>query len=991
MNDATKTFDEVLAEYLMLCDSDPSTDVNDIAEKYPAHRAELMRYCRNQSSLYSVIKRAKVLSDDTIAKVADHRHFSALEQRQLGDYQILKGINRGGMGDVYRARQISLDREVAVKVISNRLLANEKSVERFKNESKLAGRLNHPNIVRVIDNGLEDDCLFFSMEFVQGFDLSVLAEGQGMDPLDAARIMIKVADAVHYAHGQGVIHRDLKPSNIVLNEKTHEPHIADFGLAWCLLTQPDLTMSSEAIGTPEYMAPEQVRGVRDEKSIDIHAIGATLYFLLTGQPPYMGRNPAHTMFQVANFPPKPPRQIDQLIPQDIETICLRCLELKPSDRYASAAEVQADLESFLAKRPIKARPIGRIEITRRWVLQNWATATLLAAVLLFLLASPFVALYANQLRLESERSARQLEVANSDLEKALEYTSSMLRSPDPMISGRDAKVLDVLDSAVAEAELELDNNPKVLGLVLASAGKTYDAFNDVEPSLTNLERANELLASVFGPSDRRTLVAQADWANALRRNAKTEEAIAKLSDAKQKWESSHDTNLDNYEHIVVNLVMALTDNGQFQEALELQKDSLQRLTARKGGTDIQTLDGRQHLGGLLFQLGKLQEAHDTITDVLADYEKIGESDSTACLMARIKLASVLRNLEKKDQSIEMLRTALEQSSRTLGEDHIDTLRLMKSLAMSLMYESGKHEEELGALLNRRYELAKSKFGDEHEITVVALSDVATRVPDMKEKIEKMGEAIVALETVLGPEHVQTLSICQQRAACLRSEGRLDEAIKELQRILPLVENLYGQDHNNAIATGTELAYSLADSNQLGKAGEILLDLKSRCERTWGIHHGKALVRWFNAVRFLHGAEKFEDAAHAGEKLLAAYEGKPNLTPGIDLELSGIIIDSITSLDNDSHCAQHVRKIESRLSETESNVHLNGFLKAILGKCASEPDEARVREGYELLHGHAEGVNPYLKWRLARVTHWAGEQVEPEEVAAESLSSQQVEN
>ncbi len=286
--------------------------------------------------------------------------------RYFGDYEIIREIARGGMGVVFQARQVSLNRPVALKMILAGQLANDTDVKRFYTEAE-AANLDHPGIVPIYEVGQHQEQHYFSMGFIEGQSLSQrLAEGP-LSPADAAELMKKVAESIEFAHQHGVIHRDLKPANILLDSKGN-PRVTDFGLAKKREVDSGLTGSGQIMGTPSYMPPEQAGGKPSEIGpvADVYALGATLYAMITGRPPFQAATPMDTVIQVVSDEPVPPRRLNASIPRDLETICLKCLEKEPGKRYASAAEMEEDLRRYLAGEPISARPVRAWE--RAWKL-----------------------------------------------------------------------------------------------------------------------------------------------------------------------------------------------------------------------------------------------------------------------------------------------------------------------------------------------------------------------------------------------------------------------------------------------------------------------------------------------------------------------------------------------------------------------------------------------------------------------------------------------
>jgi serine/threonine-protein kinase len=311
---------------------------------------------------------------------------------QVPGYKVLAELGRGGMGVVYRAWQVKAGRLVALKMVLAGEMASPGERDRFATEARAAAGLNHPNIVTIYEVAEHAGRQYFTMELVGG---GSLAEQVARGPLPsrrAAEVVLAVARAVHYAHQHKVIHRDLKPANILLDE-AGQPHVTDFGLAKRLDAQATRTRTGTVIGTPGYLAPEQAaaRGDEPTPATDVYGLGAVLYALLTGRPPFQAETLLDTLTQVMLQPPAPPRLLNPNIDRDVETICLKCLEKAPGDRYASAEQVAEELGRYLRGEPIEARPPGWVQSLsrglgkRREVLDplSWSRLSFLGGVLGF--------------------------------------------------------------------------------------------------------------------------------------------------------------------------------------------------------------------------------------------------------------------------------------------------------------------------------------------------------------------------------------------------------------------------------------------------------------------------------------------------------------------------------------------------------------------------------------------------------------------------------
>ncbi|RLS30011.1 MAG: serine/threonine protein kinase, partial [Planctomycetota bacterium] len=299
----------------------------------------------------------------------------------VSGYDILGELGRGGMGVVYKARQRKLNRLVALKMVLAGGHAGPEQLARFQIEAQAVAALQHPNIVQIYEVGESDSLPHFSLEYVDGAPLDKALAGKPQVPKDAARLLETLSHAMHFAHQHGIVHRDLKPANILVSSEG-VPKITDFGLAKQLEGDSSQTKEGALMGTPSYMAPEQARGEFKDlgPAADVYSLGAMLYEMLVGRPPFLGATPFETIFQVIKEEPVPPSRLIPKLPQDIETICLKCLQKEPSKRYATAELLAEDCRRFVSGEPILSRPISPVERLWRWCRRNPRVAGLIATV-----------------------------------------------------------------------------------------------------------------------------------------------------------------------------------------------------------------------------------------------------------------------------------------------------------------------------------------------------------------------------------------------------------------------------------------------------------------------------------------------------------------------------------------------------------------------------------------------------------------------------------
>jgi serine/threonine protein kinase len=385
------------------------------------------------------LEAATVAPSDRSVGVCREPYWPATLPQVLGDYVLLEEIARGGMGVVYKARQVSLDRVVAVKMVLAGELATAEDLRRFCAEAQAAASLDHPGIVPIFEVGAVEDRHFYSMAYVPGTSLAEQIAAGPLPPRRAAELLADAADAVHYAHVRGVIHRDLKPANILL-DTAGRPRITDFGIAKRIRDDTDTTARGEVVGTPNYMPPEQAAGetTRIGPWSDVYALGAVLYALLTGRPPFQAASQLDTLLQVVAREPVPARHLNSQVPRDLNTIVMKCLAKLPPRRYGSAQVLAEDLRRYLAGEPIRARPPSPWTLAGRWCRQHLLVAGVSgsAAILLMAAASVAVVAYHHESAQRHELEARYDEAMESliDTTRRLEAEQRLRR----MIESRAA-------------------------------------------------------------------------------------------------------------------------------------------------------------------------------------------------------------------------------------------------------------------------------------------------------------------------------------------------------------------------------------------------------------------------------------------------------------------------------------------------------------------------------------------------------------------------
>jgi WD40 repeat protein/tRNA A-37 threonylcarbamoyl transferase component Bud32 len=469
-------FEEILVALVEASESGNTLDLGELRAKYPEFADELADFFTGRKHLGALAKPLRQAA--SCASPASPPIGTRV--RYFGDYELLEEIARGGMGVVYRARQVSLQRIVALKMILAGQLASETDRQRFHQEAEAAANLDHPNIVPIYEVGEHEGQHYFSMKLIMGGSLAqAIAGGAPITQVQAARLLAEVARAVHHAHQRGVLHRDLKPANILMSGEgggarddqsplssrlsSLVPMITDFGLAKRIEADSKQTHSGAVVGTPAYMAPEQARADKNVSvAADVYSLGAILYELLTGRPPFQATTPAEMFMQVLEQPPKPPRSLKATINRDLETISLKCLAKESGKRYRSAEALAEDLERWLAGEPIKARPSSVLERGMKWVKRRPAAAAFIVTAVLFfgaMLATALVFLQQHEaLRAEQAEAKAQTQVANAQTQLAnvRHFQSLVGQANTERLTGNRARALQLLAEAA-----RLETSPEV--------------------------------------------------------------------------------------------------------------------------------------------------------------------------------------------------------------------------------------------------------------------------------------------------------------------------------------------------------------------------------------------------------------------------------------------------------------------------------------------------------------------------------------------------
>jgi len=605
-----------------------------------------------------------------------------------------------GMGVVYRARQVSLQRVVAVKMLLFGRLAGGDSIKRFRVEAEAAASLQHPNIAAIHEVGDHDGQPYFSMEFVEGPDLAELVREKPLQARRAAAYLKTIAQAIHFAHSRGILHRDIKPSNILI-DASDQPRITDFGLAKRFEVQapalpeipddadrpkpalpPDLTVTGQVLGTPGFMSPEQARGRRSAvgPASDVYSLGAVLYFLITARAPFATGSLEETLRQVREAEPVFPRLLNPAVPRALETICLKCLSKEASRRYVSAQALAEDLERWLNGAAILARPATVAERVWIWCRRRPAVATPLAlSVLLLLLVA--VGSSAAAARINRERAQAEAQARKS--RQVAQFLSDMLQGIQPDVAlGQDTTILrEILDRTEQRLDTELNDQPEVVADLRHTIGMAYSGLDEPVKAEAMHRESLRLRSAVLGEEHPATLDSMFRLADSLHHQSRSEESVVLMRRALelhlQHWGENH--------LLVVELLNGL---GAFSSSYEDREHWSRRaldVLANMNATNHPVFPGvLEALACSLQHQERLVEAETTARNAVAAHRRILRENHPNTAHSLGRLASILRESHKFEDAESTLQQAWSLNRQLFGELHPVSVRGMLELAMIRM-------------------------------------------------------------------------------------------------------------------------------------------------------------------------------------------------------------------------------------------------------------------------------------------------------------------
>ena len=741
-------------------------------------------------------------------------------QWQLGNYEILEEIGRGGMGVIYRARQRHSRRVVALKRVLSYHADSRDTLARFRREAEAAASLDHPNILPIYEVGESKDAVpYFSMKYASGGSLQHAAPALRDNPREVVRLIAKVARGVQYAHGQGILHRDLKPGNILLDSRG-EPLVSDFGLAKWLDASSDLTRTLTIFGTPGYIAPEQAEGPAANltASADVYSLGAILFDVLAGRPPFLGEHALAVIRQAADKPAPKLRSLVKRADADLETICARCLERNPAARYQSAANLAEDLERWLEHRPIVARPVLPPVQLWRWSHRNPVFAGAMAAVLALLLLSGV--LLTAQLRGRARMKAEIEKLRKGVMEFA--QTEAQICQPGEK---------KVQDDVYAELANQLGIDVKQLRERLPP----FAAYLRRSPNASSYERANAAyVAKDYAEAERLAVQAAGEARKAKPANPKAVIQALELAGLSAQAQIQYSRamgyfreaepltdvkrNSEEWAKLQDEIADLLFAQGNYVVAEKLFRGVIEIRSRVLGPEHPDTLASRHRLIYALNEEEKHVEAEAEARQVVKLREKILGLEHPDTLLSRYNLANALYHEGKYAEAERMYRVVLKLDERVIGAEHPRTLAARIGLANSLN-DQGKYAEAIAAYRDI-IKLDDKVYGPEHPVTLNDRMDLATALQaDGKYPLaETEYRAVIKLqEKVLGPEHAHTLNTRNNLAEMLDDEGKYSEAEKECRHIIEIEKKVVGPEHRLTLNSRGNLAVAVIGQGKTEEA------------------------------------------------------------------------------------------------------------------------------------------------------------------------------
>lgn len=727
---------------------------------------------------------------------------------QIGSYVLIEEINRGAQGIVYRARQPSTNRDIAIKRLAAGRFATDAMRARFSREIETAASLSHPNVVRVYGTDIVGDQPVLAMEWIDGQPVDRWAKqafNRRRDARTVLHVFAAICDAVHYAHQRGVIHRDLKPSNILIDAED-QPHVLDFGLAK-LIDEDDsaaahLTLTRDFVGTPAYASPEQVRGGAAHVDVrsDVYALGVLLYQMLTGRLPYPNdRNLADLLTAIKDHDPPPPSQVNPRLDREIDAIVLKALAKAPDRRYASVDGFSADVKRYLGGEPVLAHPSSVFYQLSKLVRRHLAVSMLATAVVVLIVAFGVTAT-TQALRLERQRAAavdaehRETE-ARAAAEEVNEFLRQMLSAARPQnAQGQEITVGQLVDQAMLRADGAFDQRPSVEAAVRLTLGETLFGLGRHGDAERQLERALTLHRDLYGSTHSDTAWVLLHLGHAKRAEGRYDEAMSHYEEALRTFRSLPDEGL-RLAATLDSLATANLERGDLPAAESLLIEAQAIRAAHPEARIEDEIQGALLLSSTLFHRGDFESAERHLLRAL-EQARAGlgnRHELTLTVLGNLSLA--VKRQGRPEEARPYAEECLETARVVFGDDHPHTLQISFNLASLL--QSLKAHAEAEAL----YEALLRRFDErqqmDHPSAIAGANNLGSLLLELERHEEAeplLRETLERAQRVFGPRHPDTATtmvllakaIYRGNTEVITTESRalLSDALTILESSLP---------------------------------------------------------------------------------------------------------------------------------------------------------------------------------------------------------------
>lgn len=859
----------------------------------------------------------------SLESTADQSSQRANRVGQTVRYQILRPHARGGLGEVYVARDQDLGREVALKEIQPQHRDNPASRSRFILEAKVTGELEHPGIVPVYGLGqYADGRPFYVMRFIRGDTLKEAVDRHFAtacgtssfrdNPHLAFRKLLThylaVCNTVGYAHSRGILHRDLKPSNIMLGNYG-ETLVIDWGLAKVLgreaeplqdeasplphasLTGCQATHTKALLGTPSFMSPEQAAGLVRElgPASDIYSLGAVLYYLLTGRAPFVGESLPTVLERIQAGDVDPPRQVRQQVPAPLEAVCLKAMSLKASDRYASASDIADEIEKWLADEPVSAYRESVWKRAQRRVRRHpTLTGSTVAAVAMGLVALVIgltAVSFKNQQLAQTllrERAAKSAKAAAQ--QQAAARLAQVVRAGEMMNSifgdlapdaedqeGRPLRAIlgERLRGMVTLLEKDAVGEPRAVASLQNNLAKSLLGLAETDKAIDLLTQARGVLAQHLGPDAIETLQTAINLGTAYREAGEYDRAATLLQDTLQRLAPQHSPDSPEMVAALESLSQTRLAQGNISEALELQQTAVDRLRKARPPDDAALLSALHNLALAYQTAGDLRAAFEVYQEVLSAERKLHGDEAATTLVTMNATAMCALQLGQMNVAMPLLKSASEGLIKELGPDHPHSLAALHNLAQGLIAQG---QTDLAIpLLERALTGTKVRRGSSHRETMVLMANLAElhRARGNTEvAIPLLEQLLAAISDQLGADHPDALAVASNLASAYRATNRLEQARRLFEATLVRMKQELGPEHPNTLATMHNLAFCYEDQQFFTQSIALYSETLAARQRTLGYEHQDTLTTMANLGNTYRRAGDLNRAAELLEEALS---------------------------------------------------------------------------------------------------------------------------